>query len=129
MSSVRFQIYDAGYEASVAALRNAMGEEHFESAWAEGAALSVDEAIAYDVGRAGPGAVEVGRRAGGITHVWNTSTPPVDERNYLCRNTIAADRDVGRWCDRRHLGPASEGLGWAKHEVESVRQAMPRVPP
>ena len=35
------------YEASVAALRNALGEADFDSAWAEGAALSTDEAIAY----------------------------------------------------------------------------------
>ena len=47
MGAVRFKVWDAGYEASVAALRNAMGEEDFESAWAEGAALSTDEAIAY----------------------------------------------------------------------------------
>jgi len=44
---VRFKIFDAVYEASVAALRKAMGEKDFESAWAEGAALSTDEAIAY----------------------------------------------------------------------------------
>jgi DNA-binding CsgD family transcriptional regulator len=31
----------------VAALRDAMGEKDFESAWAKGAALSVEEAIAY----------------------------------------------------------------------------------
>ena len=44
---MRFKIYDAGYESSVAPLRDAMGEKDFESAWAEGAALSVEEAIAY----------------------------------------------------------------------------------
>jgi DNA-binding CsgD family transcriptional regulator len=37
----------AGYEASMAALRDTMGEKSFDSAWAEGAALSTDEAIAY----------------------------------------------------------------------------------
>src|SRR3977135_3990244 len=37
----------AGYEASMAALRDTMGEKDFDSAWAEGAALSIDEAIAY----------------------------------------------------------------------------------
>jgi DNA-binding CsgD family transcriptional regulator len=47
MGAVRFKVYDAGYEASVAALRNAMGENDFESAWAEGAALSTVEAMAY----------------------------------------------------------------------------------
>jgi predicted ATPase/DNA-binding CsgD family transcriptional regulator len=45
--AVRFKISDAGYEASVAALRDALGEQDFASAWAEGAALSVEEAIAY----------------------------------------------------------------------------------
>jgi DNA-binding CsgD family transcriptional regulator len=46
IGAVRFKIYDTGYEASVAALRGAMGEQGFESAWAEGAALSAEEAIA-----------------------------------------------------------------------------------
>jgi predicted ATPase/class 3 adenylate cyclase/DNA-binding CsgD family transcriptional regulator len=47
MGSVRLKVWDAGYEASVAALRDAMGENDFESAWAEGAALSTEEAVAY----------------------------------------------------------------------------------
>jgi DNA-binding CsgD family transcriptional regulator len=45
--AVRFKIRVAGYQAAVAALRDALGEKDFESAWAEGAALSVEEAIAY----------------------------------------------------------------------------------
>jgi DNA-binding CsgD family transcriptional regulator len=44
---VRFKIYDAGYEASVAVVRNALGETDFDAAWAEGTALSTEEAIAY----------------------------------------------------------------------------------
>jgi predicted ATPase/DNA-binding CsgD family transcriptional regulator len=47
MEAVRFKIWDAGYDVSVAALRDAMGEKDFESEWAEGAALSTEEAIAY----------------------------------------------------------------------------------
>jgi len=47
IGAVRFKIHDAGYEASVAMLRNTMGNNDFESAWAEGAALSTEEAIAY----------------------------------------------------------------------------------
>ncbi len=47
IGAVRFKVWDAGYEASVAALRDAMGEQDFDTAWAEGAALSPDEAIAY----------------------------------------------------------------------------------
>ncbi|MFY9768150.1 MAG: LuxR C-terminal-related transcriptional regulator, partial [Mycobacterium sp.] len=47
IGAVRFKIYDAGYEASVASLRDTLGENGFDSAWAEGAALSTEEAIAY----------------------------------------------------------------------------------
>ena len=47
IGAVRFKVWDAGYEASVAALRDAMGEQDFDAAWAEGAALSTEEAIAY----------------------------------------------------------------------------------
>ncbi|HKI39240.1 MAG TPA: LuxR C-terminal-related transcriptional regulator, partial [Mycobacterium sp.] len=47
MGAVRFKVWDAGYEASVAVLRDAMGEKDFDTAWAEGAALSIEEAIAY----------------------------------------------------------------------------------
>jgi DNA-binding NarL/FixJ family response regulator len=47
IGAVRFKIYAADYEASVVALRNAMGNEEFDAARAEGAALSTEEAIAY----------------------------------------------------------------------------------
>ena len=47
MGAVRFKIYDADYQASVAAQREAMGDSDFDSAWAEGAALSTEEAMAY----------------------------------------------------------------------------------
>lgn len=44
---VRFKIHDPGCNAAVAMLREALGEKAFEAAWAEGATLSTDEAIAY----------------------------------------------------------------------------------
>jgi predicted ATPase/class 3 adenylate cyclase len=47
IGEVRFKIYDADYEATVEAVRNALGDEDFQSAWAEGAELSTEEAIAY----------------------------------------------------------------------------------
>jgi len=50
---VRFKIFDAFFEFPVVALRDAMGEKDFESAWTEGAALSTDEAIAYAQRRRG----------------------------------------------------------------------------
>jgi predicted ATPase/class 3 adenylate cyclase/DNA-binding CsgD family transcriptional regulator len=49
----RFKIYDVAYQAWVAALCDAMGEKDFDSAWAEGAVLSIDEAIAYAQRRRG----------------------------------------------------------------------------
>jgi len=47
MGAVRFKVWDAGYEVSVAALRDTMHQADFDAAWAEGAALSTEEAIAY----------------------------------------------------------------------------------
>jgi DNA-binding CsgD family transcriptional regulator len=47
MDAVRFRVWDVGREVSVASVPNAMGENDFDSAWAEGAALSIDEAVAY----------------------------------------------------------------------------------
>ncbi|MBW0018026.1 MAG: LuxR family transcriptional regulator [Mycobacterium sp.] len=47
MGLVRFKIHDAGYQGWLTKLRDAMAESAFDSAWAEGAALNIDEAIAY----------------------------------------------------------------------------------
>jgi hypothetical protein len=47
IGTVRFKAWDAGYEASVAVVRNALGEQDFDAAWAESAALCTEEAIAY----------------------------------------------------------------------------------
>jgi DNA-binding CsgD family transcriptional regulator len=44
---IRFQLYQPGYTNAVTTLRTSMGDAAFEQAWAEGAALSVDEAVAY----------------------------------------------------------------------------------
>jgi hypothetical protein len=47
MGAVRFKIYDARYDASVAALRDVMDSKDFDNAWAEGAALSTEEAARH----------------------------------------------------------------------------------
>jgi DNA-binding CsgD family transcriptional regulator len=47
MSLVRFKVLDEGDEATITALRDAMGENDFDGAWAEGATLSIPEATAY----------------------------------------------------------------------------------
>jgi DNA-binding CsgD family transcriptional regulator len=43
----RFKVYDAAFESAVGVLRGALGDDEFDEAWAEGAALSIEEAIAY----------------------------------------------------------------------------------
>ena len=47
MGFVRFQVYDDAYNTSVAAVRNTLTDNVFESTWAEGAAMSASEVIAY----------------------------------------------------------------------------------
>jgi DNA-binding CsgD family transcriptional regulator len=47
IGAVRLKVWDARYAASAAALRGAMGEQDFDVASTEGAALSTEEAIAY----------------------------------------------------------------------------------
>src|SRR6185312_7138672 len=44
---VRFKVHDAAVDAAIAASRDALGDTDFDAAWAEGEALSTDEAIAY----------------------------------------------------------------------------------
>jgi DNA-binding CsgD family transcriptional regulator len=45
--SVRFAIYDAAHTATLDGVRAALGDDAFDAAWTEGAALSADEAVAY----------------------------------------------------------------------------------
>jgi DNA-binding CsgD family transcriptional regulator len=47
MGVVRFKVFDKAHEACVSAVRVALGDHDFDEAWAEGAALSTEEAIAY----------------------------------------------------------------------------------
>lgn len=47
IGAARFKVYDPGYHAELAALRKALSNKDFDNTWAEGAALSTEEAIAY----------------------------------------------------------------------------------
>ncbi|VAZ85096.1 Putative HTH-type transcriptional regulator [Mycobacterium persicum] len=47
MGQVRFRVHQSGYEASVTALQDTMGQNNFDAAWAEGALLGTDGAISY----------------------------------------------------------------------------------
>jgi predicted ATPase/class 3 adenylate cyclase/DNA-binding CsgD family transcriptional regulator len=85
MGMVRFKVHQAGYESSVAALHNAMDEADFHAAWAEGAALSTEEAIAY----AQRGRGERKRPASG----WASLTPAELEVVRLVREGLA-NKDI-----------------------------------
>jgi DNA-binding CsgD family transcriptional regulator len=47
MGSVRFKIDDAACDAWATVARDGLGEDNFDAAWTEGAALSTEQAIAY----------------------------------------------------------------------------------
>ncbi len=47
MGMVRFKVLDECDDSTIAALREALGDNDFDTAWAEGAALSIEEATAY----------------------------------------------------------------------------------
>jgi DNA-binding CsgD family transcriptional regulator len=47
MGMVRFKVREAEDAARITAIRDALGENDFDGAWAEGASLSIEEATAY----------------------------------------------------------------------------------
>lgn len=47
MGAVRFKFQQVSYEESVERLRNILGHSEFSASWAEGAALSLHEAVSY----------------------------------------------------------------------------------
>ena len=47
MGMAQFKVLEAGDQATIAAVRDALSANNFDSAWAEGTALSMEEAIAY----------------------------------------------------------------------------------
>jgi predicted ATPase/class 3 adenylate cyclase/DNA-binding CsgD family transcriptional regulator len=47
IGEVRFKVHDATYQVLVATIRNGLDQNDFDAAWAEGTALSAEEATAY----------------------------------------------------------------------------------
>jgi DNA-binding CsgD family transcriptional regulator len=120
---VRFKIHQGGYESSVAALREAMDEADFDAAWAEGAALSTEEAIAY----AQRGRGERKRPSSG----WESLTPAeLDVVRLVCEGLankdVAARLFVSPKTVQAHLTHVYTKLGLSSR-VQLVQEAARRA--
>jgi predicted ATPase/class 3 adenylate cyclase/DNA-binding CsgD family transcriptional regulator len=119
MGLVRFRIYDAECEASLAILRNVMEDSAFDATWAEGAALGIEEAIAY----AQRGRGERKRPASG----WPSLTPAErDVASLVCEGLpnkeIATRLFVSPRTVQAHLSHIYAKLGVASR-VQLVQEA------
>jgi predicted ATPase/class 3 adenylate cyclase/DNA-binding CsgD family transcriptional regulator len=117
--AVRFKVYDDGYATAVGAVRDALGHSDFESAWAEGAAMSTLEAVAY--ARRGHGGRK--RPASG----WRSLTPT--ERDVvrlvsegLANNDIASRLFISPRTVQSHLTHVYNKLG-VSSRVQLVQEA------
>ncbi|HTY30456.1 LuxR family transcriptional regulator [Mycobacterium sp.] len=120
---VRLKVHQAGYEASVAALRDAMDEADFDAAWAEGAALSTQEAIAY----AQRGRGERKRPSSG----WESLTPAErDVARLVCEGLANKDIATRLFVSPRtvqaHLSHVYAKLG-VNSRVQLVQEAASRA--
>jgi predicted ATPase/class 3 adenylate cyclase/DNA-binding CsgD family transcriptional regulator len=86
MGHARLPMYQADCDAAVAAVREALGQEDFDTAWAEGLALTTEEAIAY----AQRGRGERKRPSSG----WASLTPMENDVVRLVREGLG-NKDIG----------------------------------
>ena len=116
-------MYQAGYDAVVMAVREALGQDDFDTAWAEGAALSTEEAIAY----AQRGRGERKRATSG----WGSLTPMENDvvrlvRDGLGNKEIGARLFISPRTVQTHLTHVYAKLGVASR-VQLVQEASRRA--
>jgi len=124
----RFPVEQGPREASVASAKEALGADDFAAAWAEGAKLSADEAIAY----AARGRGERKRPAAG----WASLTPGELEvvrlvGQHLSNPEIAARLFVSRATVKTHLVHIFSKLGLDSRSelaAEAIRRGMQPQP-
>jgi len=86
LGHARYPMYQAGYQLATENLRETLGQNDFDAMWAEGAALSIEEAIAY----AQRGRGERKRPATG----WGALTPMEQDVVRLVAEGLG-NRDIG----------------------------------
>ncbi|MGN6337113.1 LuxR C-terminal-related transcriptional regulator [Mycobacterium sp.] len=84
--AVRFPMYQADHDITVAAIRESLGQSAFDAVWAEGAAMSTEDAIAY----AHRGRGERKRATSG----WGSLTPVEQDVVRLVREGLG-NKDIG----------------------------------
>jgi predicted ATPase/class 3 adenylate cyclase/DNA-binding CsgD family transcriptional regulator len=119
MGAVRFKIYDSDYDASISQVRDALDENDIDGAWAEGAVLSTEDAVAY----AQRGRGERKRPASG----WASLTPAEhDVARLICEGLankeIATRLFVSPRTVQAHLSHIYAKLGIASR-VQLVQEA------